>query len=148
MEDLRQDLRAVTKKCRPDWDITTPEPNSKRSGSKDARSSSIHTARRTPKLSVSRIRIRDFRFPILECGADSNRRSIETEAGHRPDRTIKEARMNLKLEAIFVPVSDVDRAKKFYQEALGFRVDVDHRAATYEEALGFRHRGEASYRIV
>jgi hypothetical protein len=25
MEDLRQDLRAVTKKCRPDWDITTPE---------------------------------------------------------------------------------------------------------------------------
>jgi hypothetical protein len=25
MEDLRQDLRAVTKRCRPDWDITTPE---------------------------------------------------------------------------------------------------------------------------
>ena len=25
MEDLRQDLRAVSKKCRPDWDITTPE---------------------------------------------------------------------------------------------------------------------------
>jgi peroxiredoxin len=24
MEDLRQDLRAVLKKCRPDWDITTP----------------------------------------------------------------------------------------------------------------------------
>jgi hypothetical protein len=24
-EDLRQDLRAVTKKCRPDWDITTAE---------------------------------------------------------------------------------------------------------------------------
>ena len=56
--------------------------------------------------------------------------------------------MNLKLEAIVVPVSDVDRAKKFYQEALGFRVDVDYRAAVYEEALGFRHRGEASYRIV
>jgi catechol 2,3-dioxygenase-like lactoylglutathione lyase family enzyme len=56
--------------------------------------------------------------------------------------------MNLKLEAIIVPVSDVDRAKKFYQEALGFRVDVDHRAAVYEEALGFRYRGEASYRIV
>ena len=53
--------------------------------------------------------------------------------------------MNLKLEAIIVPVSDVDRAKKFYREALGFRVDVDHCAAVYEEALGFRHRGEASY---
>jgi peroxiredoxin len=25
MEDLRQDLRAVSKKCRPDWNITTPE---------------------------------------------------------------------------------------------------------------------------
>ena len=25
VEDLRQDLRAVLKKCRPDWDITTPE---------------------------------------------------------------------------------------------------------------------------
>jgi peroxiredoxin len=25
VEDLRQDLRAVFKKCRPDWDITSPE---------------------------------------------------------------------------------------------------------------------------
>jgi hypothetical protein len=25
MEELRQDLRAVSKKCRPDWDITTTE---------------------------------------------------------------------------------------------------------------------------
>ena len=25
LEELRQDLRAVTKKSRPDWDITTPE---------------------------------------------------------------------------------------------------------------------------
>ena len=25
LEELHQDLRAVTKKCRPDWDITTPE---------------------------------------------------------------------------------------------------------------------------
>jgi hypothetical protein len=25
LEDLRQDLHAVIKKCRPDWDITTPE---------------------------------------------------------------------------------------------------------------------------
>ena len=25
VEDLRQDLRAVIKKCRPDWDITAPE---------------------------------------------------------------------------------------------------------------------------
>jgi peroxiredoxin len=25
VEELRQDLRAVTRKCRPDWDISTPE---------------------------------------------------------------------------------------------------------------------------
>lgn len=56
--------------------------------------------------------------------------------------------MDLKLEVIVVPVSDVDRAKKFYQEALGFRLDAEHSAAVYEEALGFRHRGQASYRVV
>ena len=25
IEELRQDLRAVSRKCRPDWDITSPE---------------------------------------------------------------------------------------------------------------------------
>lgn len=56
--------------------------------------------------------------------------------------------MSLKLEAIIIPVSDVDRAKKFYGETLGFREDIDHRAATYEEAIGFRYRDQKSYRIV
>jgi catechol 2,3-dioxygenase-like lactoylglutathione lyase family enzyme len=56
--------------------------------------------------------------------------------------------MDLKLEVVIIPVSDVDRAKKFYEEALGFQVDVDYSAAVYEKALGFRHRGAASYRIV
>ena len=36
--------------------------------------------------------------------------------------------MDWKLELIIVPVSDVDRAKAFYAEQLGFNVDVDHRA--------------------
>jgi catechol 2,3-dioxygenase-like lactoylglutathione lyase family enzyme len=36
--------------------------------------------------------------------------------------------MDLKLELVVVPVSDVDRAKEFYAEKLGFRVDVDHKA--------------------
>lgn len=31
-----------------------------------------------------------------------------------------------KLELIVVPVSEVDRAKAFYTEQLGFRLDVDH----------------------
>lgn len=34
--------------------------------------------------------------------------------------------MDMKLEVIVVPVSDVDRSKTFYSEQLGFHVDVDH----------------------
>jgi catechol 2,3-dioxygenase-like lactoylglutathione lyase family enzyme len=33
--------------------------------------------------------------------------------------------MDWKLELVVVPVSDVDRAKQFYSEQLGFIVDVD-----------------------
>jgi predicted enzyme related to lactoylglutathione lyase len=33
-----------------------------------------------------------------------------------------------KLEVVLVPVSDVDRAKNFYIENVGFKLDVDHRA--------------------
>lgn len=33
--------------------------------------------------------------------------------------------MDLRLELVLVPVSDVDRAKAFYSERVGFRVDVD-----------------------
>src|SRR5215207_8236817 len=36
--------------------------------------------------------------------------------------------MDWKLELVLLPVTDVDRAKTFYSEQLGFRVDVDHRA--------------------
>lgn len=36
--------------------------------------------------------------------------------------------MDWKLEVVVVPVSDVDRAKEFYTEKLGFNLDVDHRA--------------------
>jgi catechol 2,3-dioxygenase-like lactoylglutathione lyase family enzyme len=33
--------------------------------------------------------------------------------------------MDYKLEVIVLPVSDVDRAKRFYAEQVGFNVDVD-----------------------
>jgi catechol 2,3-dioxygenase-like lactoylglutathione lyase family enzyme len=35
--------------------------------------------------------------------------------------------MDLRLEVVVVPVSDVDRAKDFYSEKVGFNVDVDQR---------------------
>lgn len=34
--------------------------------------------------------------------------------------------MDLKLELVLLPVSDVDRAKAFYTEKVGFNLDVDH----------------------
>jgi catechol 2,3-dioxygenase-like lactoylglutathione lyase family enzyme len=37
-------------------------------------------------------------------------------------------RMDYTYEVTVIPVSDVDRAKAFYADALGWNVDVDHRA--------------------
>ena len=34
--------------------------------------------------------------------------------------------MDFKLELVLIPVTDVDRAKQFYEEKCGFKVDVDH----------------------
>lgn len=34
--------------------------------------------------------------------------------------------MDLKLELVLIPVSDVDRAQDFYVENMGFNLDVDH----------------------
>jgi catechol 2,3-dioxygenase-like lactoylglutathione lyase family enzyme len=34
--------------------------------------------------------------------------------------------MDMKLELVLLPVSDVDRAKTFYTEQAGFALDVDH----------------------
>jgi catechol 2,3-dioxygenase-like lactoylglutathione lyase family enzyme len=36
--------------------------------------------------------------------------------------------MDFRLELVLIPVSDVDKAKAFYSEQVGFTVDVDHRA--------------------
>ncbi len=39
--------------------------------------------------------------------------------------------MDLKLELIVVPVSDVDRAKAFYVDQAGFGLDVDHATESF-----------------
>lgn len=36
--------------------------------------------------------------------------------------------MDMKLELVLIPVSDVDRAQSFYVEKAGFNLDVDHQA--------------------
>jgi catechol 2,3-dioxygenase-like lactoylglutathione lyase family enzyme len=40
-----------------------------------------------------------------------------------------EASMDYKLELVLLPVTDVDRAKDFYMNRLGFNLDVDHHAS-------------------
>lgn len=37
--------------------------------------------------------------------------------------------MDMKLELVYVPVSDVDRAKAFYVDRVGFNADYDHRVS-------------------
>ncbi len=37
--------------------------------------------------------------------------------------------MQMKLELVAVPVSDVDRAKAFYTEKIGFNADHDHKVS-------------------
>jgi catechol 2,3-dioxygenase-like lactoylglutathione lyase family enzyme/predicted MFS family arabinose efflux permease len=49
-------------------------------------------------------------------------------AGHHP-RPGGHATVDMKLELIFVPVTDVDRAKAFYADQVGFVVDHDHRVS-------------------
>jgi catechol 2,3-dioxygenase-like lactoylglutathione lyase family enzyme len=39
--------------------------------------------------------------------------------------------MDYKLEVVVVPVSDVDRAKQFYCDRVGFHLDVDHAQGDY-----------------
>jgi catechol 2,3-dioxygenase-like lactoylglutathione lyase family enzyme len=36
--------------------------------------------------------------------------------------------MDMKLEVVVVPVTDVDRARDFYADKVGFTLDVDHKA--------------------
>ncbi len=37
--------------------------------------------------------------------------------------------MDWKIEVVTIPVSDVDRARDFYAEKMGFAVDIDHRVS-------------------
>src|SRR5690348_4010134 len=79
------------------------------------------------------------RVPSVRLGATSTRSPPGRRYGTSPSTSPltphqepdsvekKDIRMDLKLEVIVLPVSDVDRARSFY-EAAGFRMDADHAA--------------------
>jgi catechol 2,3-dioxygenase-like lactoylglutathione lyase family enzyme len=58
----------------------------------------------------------------------ASRRYTSQNIGNPADGDQGDPDVDWTLELIVVPVSDVDRAKAFYTERLGFRLDVDHRA--------------------
>ena len=49
--------------------------------------------------------------------------------------------MDYKLEVVVVPVTDVDRAKAFYSEQVGFPVDVDHQPNEHFRVVQMTPRG-------
>jgi predicted enzyme related to lactoylglutathione lyase len=51
--------------------------------------------------------------------------------------------MDWKLELVTIPVSDVDRAKAFYSERVGFVVDHDHRVSDEVRFVQLTPRGSA-----
>src|SRR5205814_4271544 len=51
--------------------------------------------------------------------------------------------MDWKLEVVVIPVTDVDRAKAFYSEQLGFNVDVDNRMGDSFRNVQLTPRGSA-----
>ncbi len=51
--------------------------------------------------------------------------------------------MDWKLELVAVPVSDVDRAKAFYTEQIGFNADHDHRVTDELRFVQLTPRGSA-----
>ncbi len=51
--------------------------------------------------------------------------------------------MDWKLELVVVPVSDTDRAKAFYVDRLGFRLDVDHTAGEHFRVVQVTPPGSA-----
>jgi catechol 2,3-dioxygenase-like lactoylglutathione lyase family enzyme len=51
--------------------------------------------------------------------------------------------VDLKLELVVLPVSDVDRAKAFYVDQVGFGLDVDHRAGEDFRVVQLTPRGSA-----
>ena len=51
--------------------------------------------------------------------------------------------MDMRLEVIVLPVTDVDRAKDFYGEKLGFALDVDHQPNDRFRVVQFTPPGSA-----
>ena len=92
-----------------------------------AQAQGLHRGRRPDRADVT---ASGFLDQFLELCARGRRASCASSATARGWRT--EPRygppMDIKLELVSVPVTDVDRAKAFYVDQVGFHADHDHRS--------------------
>ena len=65
------------------------------------------------------------------------------EASKSQERSATAGRIDMKLEVIVIPVSDVDRAKQFYA-SLGWRLDADFAAGDDYRVIQFTPPGSSS----
>jgi len=54
--------------------------------------------------------------------------------------TSRAGRVDMRLEVVVIPVSDVDRAKRFYRD-LGWRLDIDYTAGDHYRVIQFTPPG-------
>lgn len=47
---------------------------------------------------------------------------------------------DMRIEVVPIPVSDVDRAKSFYVDQVGFNCDFDHRVSESQRMIGSPRR--------
>jgi catechol 2,3-dioxygenase-like lactoylglutathione lyase family enzyme len=52
--------------------------------------------------------------------------STQTKPSHNTTTDAKVAKIDMKFEIVVIPVSDFDRAKEFYGEKLGWRLDAEY----------------------
>src|SRR4051812_18711726 len=67
---------------------------------------------------------------------------MSEQRGQTEVETPKQRRIDTKLEAVVIPVADVDRAKRFYGD-LGWRLDADFVAGDAFRAVQFTPPGSA-----
>jgi catechol 2,3-dioxygenase-like lactoylglutathione lyase family enzyme len=87
----------------------------------------VHPPASVPWFSRRNRQIRPFP-EVLRPVVDTDRVSAEGVLNQPVEQSLhtqEEPRMDMKLELVPIPVSDVDRAKAFYADRLGFAVDVD-----------------------
>ena len=69
--------------------------------------------------------------------------SLQTAVNAEDERRHSNARIDMKLEVIVIPVSNVDRAKEYYTR-LGWRLDADHASGKGFRLIQFTPPGSGS----